>query len=441
MTPAADERRGKNRQNRRRRVLSGRMPGFGRDSLGAAVFASRPVAELLREAGVETPTYIYDVDAIRAGARDLLRVLPAPHGVAYAVKANSAATIVRALAAEGTGADVVSGAELELALVCGVPAERIVMSGVGKTDLELELAIVAGIRGIQVESVEEIARVAARARALNRRARVAVRINPNVRIDSHAHISTGHDAAKFGIPLADLDAAWQCIDSEADTLTGVGMSCHIGSNMGTTDAYAASGKILCDAGRARLAQGKSLEYLSFGGGFGIDSGGGNAPAPPAFALVARQLLRDHGLEQLSVLVEPGRALVGAHGLLVARVIQVKVGRERRWIMIDAGMNDLIRPALYGAVHRIEPLEHAPAQGSWRIVGPVCESSDDFGEHVIGDRAPERVVIRDTGAYGFVMASEYNGRGLPNEVFVEGGRVVKVSQSSGSKGWLERRLLA
>ncbi len=388
-----------------------------------------------------TPTYIYDLDGIRAGARDLLSVLPAPHGAAYAVKANSAASVVRALAAEGTGADVVSGAELELALVCGVPAERIVMSGVGKSDHELELAIVAGIRGIQVESVEEIARVAARARALARRARVAVRINPNVRIDSHAHISTGHDAAKFGIPLADLDAAWQRIDAEPDTLTGVGMSCHVGSNMASTDAYAESGKILCEVARARLARGKTLEYLDFGGGFGIDSSGSSVPAPRDFALVARQVLADHGLDQLSLLVEPGRALVGAYGLLVASVVQSKVGRERRWLMIDAGMNDLIRPALYGAIHRIEPLERAPAEGSWRVVGPVCESSDDFGAHAIGDSPPERVVIRDTGAYGFVMASEYNGRGLPSEVFVERGHVVKVSQSSGSKGWLERRLQA
>ncbi|HEY6558445.1 MAG TPA: diaminopimelate decarboxylase [Polyangiaceae bacterium] len=417
------------------------MPGFARDSLGAAVFAARPVSELLAEAGVATPTYIYDLDGIRSGARELLATLPAPHAVAYAVKANSAASIVRTLASEGTGADVVSGAELELALLCGVPSDRIVMSGVGKSDHEIELAIVAGIRGIQVESVEEIARVSARARALNRRARVALRVNPNVLIDSHAHIATGHDAAKFGIPLADLDAAWQRIDAEPDTLVGVGISSHVGSNMGTTEAYAASGEVLCDVARARLAHGKTLEYVNFGGGFGIDGGTGSVAAPREFAQVARELLTRHGLEQLSLGVEPGRSMVGPYGLLVASVIQPKVGRGRRWIMIDAGMNDLIRPALYGALHRIEPLERPPSEGAWRVVGPVCESSDDFGEHPLGDRPPEQVAIRDTGAYGFVMASEYNGRGLPNEVFVEGGRVVKVSRSSGSKGWLERRLQA
>jgi len=405
------------------------------------VFASQPVSELLAQAGVETPTYVYDLDGIRQGARDLLNELPEPHLVAYAVKANSAGSVVRALAAEGTGADVVSGAELELALACGIPPKRIVMSGVAKSDRELDLAVVTGIRGIQLESVEEIARVAARARALGQRARVAVRINPNVLIDSHAHIATGHDAAKFGVPLADLGAAWQSIDAHPDALIGVGMSCHIGSNMGTTDAYLESGKILCEHARARLAGGGTLEYISFGGGFGIDSGAGTVVAPREFARVARGLLVEHGLDALNLVVEPGRSLVGPYGALIASVIQSKLGRERRWLMIDAGMNDLIRPALYGALHRIEPLEHPPSAGQWRVVGPVCESSDDFGEHPLGDAVPERIAILDAGAYGFVMASEYNGRGLPNEIFVAGGRVVHVSRSSGSKGWLDRRLKA
>jgi len=151
------------------------------------------------------------------------------------------------------------------------------------------------------------------------------------------------------------------------------------------------------------------------------------------------VLRRAGVEDLRLVVEPGRALVAPFGILVARVVQGKVTAERRWLMLDAGMNDLLRPALYAAHHRIEPLERAPGAGKWRVVGPVCESSDDFGEHAIGDEVPKLVAIRDAGAYGFVMASEYNGRPLPAEAFVQGGKVATVIPSPGVDAWIRRRL--
>lgn len=417
------------------------MPGFARDADGAAVFAGARLRDLLALAGVPTPLYVYDLGAIRATARDLVAALPSPHLVAYAVKANSAGTILRALAAEGVGADVVSGAELELALSCGVAPERIVMSGVGKSDAELDLAIGSTIRAIQVESVEEIARVAARARAVGQRARIALRINPNVLIDSHAHVATGHDAAKFGIPLPDLGRAWQIADEAPDALRVVGISSHVGSMLDSTDPYVDAGKIVCEIARARIASGQSLSYVDFGGGFGIDYGGKPAPPPSAFAEAALALLKHWGLGDLGLIVEPGRSLVGPYGVLVATVTQTKVSGERRWLMIDAGMNDLIRPALYGALHRIESLSRPPSGALWRVVGPVCESSDDFGAHALGDDAPAHVVIRDAGAYGFTMASEYNGRALPTEVFAENGQIVSVSRSPGPSAWLRRRLEA
>jgi diaminopimelate decarboxylase len=417
------------------------MPGFARDTAGAALLAERRIAEFLALAGVPTPAYVYDLDAIRATVRELRTALPNPHLIAYAVKANSAASIVRTLASEGAGADVVSGAELELALACGIEPTAIVMSGVAKRDAEIDLAIGSGIRGIQVESVEEIVRVAARARAVGKLAPISVRINPNVRIDAHAHIATGHDAAKFGIPLADLPAAWQAADAAREAVRVVGVSTHVGSMQTATNAYIASGKIVCDVAKQRLTGGHSLDYIDFGGGFGIEYGVAPVQPPGDFARAALGLLKECGLSHLSAVVEPGRSLVGSHGVLVASVIQSKIGRERRWIMIDAGMNDLIRPALYAAVHRIEPLLGAPGGQRWRVVGPVCESSDDFGEHALGDEPPAQVVIRDAGAYGFVMASEYNGRSLPSEVFVAAGRVVKVSASPGANAWLQKRLEA
>jgi diaminopimelate decarboxylase len=163
--------------------------------------------------------------------------------------------------------------------------------------------------------------------------------------------------------------------------------------------------------------------------------------PSEFAHSCVRTLRDSGLSDLTIVVEPGRSLVAPYGVLVARVVQTKQSAQRRWVMISAGMNDLIRPALYAAKHRIEPLEGSPQEPEWRVVGPVCESSDDFGSHALGPDPSGLIAIRDAGAYGFVMASEYNGRALPSEVFVQAGKIVSVSRSAGRQAWLQRRLEA
>jgi diaminopimelate decarboxylase len=345
---------------------------------------------------------------------------------------------VRALAREGVGADVVSGGELEVVLGCGVSPSRVVMSGVAKTDDELDLAIARGVFAVQVESLEEIDRLAARARASGRSARAALRVNPGVEIDSHAGIATGHDEAKFGIMRADVDAAWERIARYRE-LVAVGVSGHVGSMLREAEPYLASARVVCEAAKAGIARGVGLEYVSFGGGFGIDYGGTPGLLPPAFIAPSLALLAEVGLSGLELVIEPGRSLVGPFGVLVASVVQSKQSGERRWIMIDAGMNDLLRPALYGAKHRIEPLDRSPAAPEWRVVGPVCESTDDFGAHPLGSEPPACVVIRDAGAYGFVMASEYNGRALPAEVFVAGGAVKSTSESPGRAAWVKRRL--
>ena len=418
------------------------MTGFRRDAQDSAVLGSVRLSQLIREADIELPAYVYDVDGMTETLRSLRHAFgDAPHLVAYAIKANSAGTVVRAFAAEGSGVDAVSGAEVELALACGVPAKQVVMSGVAKTDAEIDLALFKGILAIQAESVEELTRIAARARASGHRADVSLRVNPGIEIDSHSHIATGHDAAKFGISESDLAAAYAVIDGSEGRLAQVGASVHLGSMLTSTEAYARSARKLCDLARERRNQAPGFKYIDFGGGFGIDYGGEPSVPPSEFAHTCVRTLRDAGLSDLMIVVEPGRSLVAPFGVLVARIVQTKQSAARSWVMISAGMNDLLRPALYSAKHRIELLEQAPQEPEWRVVGPVCESSDDFGSHPLGPDPTGLVVIRDAGAYGFVMASEYNGRALPGEVFVRAGKVVSVSRSPGPTAWLERRVSA
>lgn len=414
------------------------MTALARDADGQVTLGGARLADLLTSAGVSTPAYFYDLDGIQDTVTRLEQTLgDRDHLVAYAVKANSAGTILKTMASAGVGACLVSGNELKLARSVGIPANRMVINGVAKQDWELDLAIAEELYGIQAESVEELERIAARAAQQQRTARVGLRINPGVEIDSHSHIATGHDEAKFGIPRADLPAALERLKHHAAVLRLVGVSTHVGSMLTSPASYLASAATVCDLARDCLAQGLALEYVNFGGGFGISDGKREAPPPHAFAEAALQLAEQRGLTGLRLVLEPGRSLVGSFGMLVAKVIQAKAGHERRWLMIDAGMNDLIRPALYGALHRVEPLERAPSGKQWRVVGPICESSDDFGTHAIGE-PPRYVVVRDAGAYGFCMASQYNARGLPHEVFVREGQVVHVSRGSDMDAWLTQR---
>jgi diaminopimelate decarboxylase len=434
-----------------------RLPG-GELALGGV-----PLGDLSRKLGqdgnpVRTPTYVYDLDGMAREARALKAAFAGiRHLVAYAVKANSAGPVVRALAAEGCGADVVSGSELLLALKCGVTPDRLVFSGVAKTDDEIDLAIKvgdAGIHAISVESVEEIPRILARARAQGRVARVTLRINPGVAaeaLDTHSYISTGHDKAKFGVPMASLADASTLLDGARASVRLVGVTAHAGSQLTSIEAYLASAKSVFETAKGLRAR-FDLEYVDTGGGFGIDYGGGSVAFPADYIRAARTLQTEHGLGDLALYCEPGRALVGAHAVLLATVIQRKVapGAARRWLMIDAGMNDLMRPALYQARHRIVPIfeaagvKHIP----FRVVGPVCESSDDFGEHELpedlGDPAsmaarPQEVALLDSGAYGYAMASRYNGRALPAEVFLQGGSVASMRVRKPITDWVDDHL--
>jgi diaminopimelate decarboxylase len=413
----------------------------GRAALGGVL-----LDDVLTHAGVTTPCYVYDVDGIVERARALRDGFGSRESlVCFAVKANTAGRILRRLAQAGVGADVVSGGELTVALGAGIPAERIVWSGVAKRHDEIDQALTAGEQGIlaiQIESVEEVARVAARAASLRRKARVSIRVNPSVQADTHAHIATGHDEAKFGVALADLPAALDRLDRTPD-LQLTGLSMHVGSQMTTTDAFAQAGEVLCDVAAAVRDRGVTLSYIDFGGGYGIDYGDGCPASPAEFAQRAVEISARRGFGDLRLLCEPGRSLVASSGVLVARVLGEKRWNRPAtvgWMLLDAGMNDLMRPALYGARHRIEPLlDDGSERGTYRVAGPVCESTDDFGTFELPIGLRGHVVIRDAGAYGYTMANQYNGRSMPTEVFLEGGVVSAVSSGPSVADWARGRL--
>jgi diaminopimelate decarboxylase len=416
------------------------------DSRGA-VLGGVALDEIFRSGAARTPAYVYDLDAMVDSVRALRAGFGgAPHLVTYAVKANTAGPVVRALRESGCGADVVSGGELAVALACGVSPDEILFAGVGKLPGEIDRAIGSGDRGIlaiQLESVEEIGRVAARAQALGRRARVSIRVNPSVEADTARGIATGHDEAKFGVARGDLGEAFAAIDREP-LLVLVGLSSHIGSQLTQTAEYLAAAEILLEIAGARQASRASLEFVDFGGGFGVDYGAGCPASPADFAEDVVRLLSGSALAGLRAVVAPGRSLVAAHGVLCASVVSAKRSTVEsgalKWLIIDAGMNDLMRPALYGARHRIEPMDRPPSAEAdlYRVVGPVCESSDDFGQHPFVE-VPARVLVRDAGAYGFTMASQYNARALPAEVFLRGGKVVAVSEGESVEAWVQRRV--
>jgi diaminopimelate decarboxylase len=433
------------------RVTLARMKAsFRRDASGGVVIQDVALRELV--ATHRTPLYVYDVDAMVDEALDLKAGFGSrSHLVAYAVKANSAGPIIRRFAAAGLGADVVSGAELQLSVDAGIAPNKILYSGVAKLAHEIDLAIAVegkGILALQAESVEELPRIAERAKTLGKRARVTLRLNPDIEADTHAHIATGHDEAKFGIPVEDLgDALALVLDSEWLELSGIGN--HIGSQLTSLESYCEAARrmlvLFRETNQTALARGQAeLSLIDFGGGFGIDYGSGCPVTPRDFARELVGLCSQNLPGRVLAVVEPGRSLVAAHGAIVSSVVMQKSTRHRepvrRWLMIDAGMNDLMRPALYGAFHRIVPLVESGGEAlPVRVVGPVCESSDDFGEHCLPLNA-EHVLIRDAGAYGFTMASEYNGRPLPTEIFLEQSGVSHVRKANPVSAWIEERLM-
>jgi diaminopimelate decarboxylase len=386
-----------------------------------------PLEALAAEFG--TPFYCYDADALEHGYRHFAAALAGlPATICYALKANSNQAVIATFAALGAGADVVSEGELRRALAAGVPPQKIVFAGVGKTTAEMAAGLDAGILQFNVESVPELQQLSAVAAARGLSAAVALRINPDVDAGTHEKISTGKAENKFGIPFDQAPEAARL----AASLPGLrleGLAVHIGSQLTELAPYRAAFRRLAELYGALRAAGLPLCRIDLGGGLGLAYREEQPPTPEDYARLARETVGRLGAQ---VICEPGRHLVGGAGLLLTRVLYVKEGATRAFLIVDAAMNDLIRPTLYEAWHDIlpvaEPAADAPV-GRYDVVGPVCESGDFLAKHraLARPAAGDLLAVANAGAYGAVMASTYNSRPLVPEVLVRTGAFFVVRQ--------------
>lgn len=374
-------------------------------------------------AAVGTPFYAYSVTALRHHYRALTEAV-APHRVevCFAVKANSNINVLAEFAALGAGMDIVSGGEMARALAAGTPAGRIIFSGVGKSDAEIRSALRAGLGQINVESPAELDAVATAARALGLRAPVALRVNPDVDALTHAKITTARKDSKFGIAINEIPALYAAAAVRPE-LHVVGLAVHIGSQILDLTPFRLAWSAMAALVRDLRAAGQQVDRLDLGGGLGIAGAGGPGPDLADYARIIGQTVGDM---DLALTIEPGRWLCAQAGVLVAGVHYLKRGDGADFAILDAAMNDLMRPALYDAHHPVTTVHEprpAPAMPLVRLVGPVCESSDDFGTYPdLGAlRAGDLLAFRDAGAYGAAMSSTYNSRDLIPEVLVEGDR--------------------
>lgn len=398
---------------------------------------------------VGTPAYVYSTATLTRHyklmrrALDLHREALGDALIAFAVKANSNLSVLATLARLGSGADTVSEGEIRRALAAGVPASRIIFSGVGKTDAELAFAIRAEVRQINVESAAELFRLMALAQALDAAPATALRVNPGLGAGAHARITTGGSQDKFGIPLEQALDLYE-VAHQSPNLTPVGLACHIGSQITDLPPLTAAFATLADATRILRSRGLPVTRLDLGGGLGVPYHDQKVQPPSIDAYVAAAADALRGLE-VEAAFEPGRLLAANAGVLLASVIQVNERPDgRRFLVLDAGMNDLMRPALYDAYHDLQPVTAVEGEPSpFDLVGPICESTDVFAR----DRSlppleeGDLVAFMSAGAYGAVMANEYNSRPLVPEVLVHGEHWALVRDRPDYDDMLDREIRA
>jgi diaminopimelate decarboxylase len=388
-----------------------------------------PLAEIA--SAVQTPVYVYSQAELLRRANAYRTAAPANSLVCYAVKANGNPELLRLLAAAGLGADVTSGGELFLARHAGFPPDRILFSGVGKSRPEIEAAVTIGIRALHVESEMELAVIADVAAQLGRVVSIAVRVNPNVQADTHPHISTGQYIHKFGVTM---DQASNLLRFAADHpwLQPVGLAAHIGSQITDLEPFVEEARFLVTAANDLAEVGIRLQYIDVGGGLGIRYANADVPEPADWVAAVASPIVEAGYQ---LVVEPGRSIVGPAGALLTGVIYTKKQGDKTFLISDAGMTELIRPALYSAHHPIQPVQQPAGNSPLNpvdIVGPVCET----GDHLARERPfpPTRpgdlLAVLQAGAYGFAMSSNYNGRVKAAEVLVDGSHfyVIRKRQS-------------
>lgn len=399
--------------------------GLTRAGDGALLFGGVEVEQVARGAG--TPAYAYNAAVIRERYQALASALGAlPHRIHYAVKANSCLAVLRVLREAGAGCDIVSAGELRLALRAGFPPEHVVFSGVGKTPEEIRLACGAGLGQVNIESLEELEALGTLARESGRTVPVGIRVNPDVTVDTHPYITTGTAAAKFGIPADQvLHAAERVREFPSLVLTGIAM--HVGSQLLEAAPYVKGARLLAGlVGALRGAGVSTLRSIDIGGGLGIRYRDETPLEPAALAAAVVPVVAPLGL---TLHLEPGRYLVGSAGILLTTVLYRKQAGGKAFVVVDAGMTDLVRPSRYQAHHELVPArDRDRPEHPVDVVGPICET----GDFLALDRplqAPEPgdvLAILCAGAYGFVMASRYNARPLPPEILVDRGgwRVVR-----------------
>ena len=378
---------------------------------------------------VGTPFYCYSTATLERHFRVFTDAFAGTdHLVCYAMKANSNQSVLRTLAKLGAGADVVSGGELKRALTAGIPANRILFSGVGKTADELRLAVSHDILCINIESEPELEALSRIAAQMGRTARISIRVNPDVDSGTHAKISTGKSENKFGIPIARAREVY----ARAAKLPGIevtGVDMHIGSQITDLGPMEAAFRLLADFVMVLRGDGHTISHVDFGGGLGVPYYEDRAapPEPVAYAEMVKRVTHNLGC---TLMFEPGRMIVGNAGILVSRVIYVKHGEARNFVIIDAAMNDLIRPTLYEAYHQIMPVRAAAPYASVLVadvVGPVCETGDylALGRNLPEPKEGDLLAIMTAGAYGAVQAGTYNTRPLVPEVLVKGDQYAVV----------------
>lgn len=378
-----------------------------------------PVAKIVGEVG--TPVYVYSRSQVLENYRGFNGAFEGfPHLICYALKANSNLGLARALSREGAGTDIVSAGELYRARKAGFPANKIVFSGVGKTKEEMKYALQEGILIFNVESIEELSALNEVAASMKKKAPVSIRVNPDVEADTHHHITTGKAENKFGIHKKIIFEAYEKARS-LKNIEVMGLQAHIGSQITSVSPFVTLLKTLLGLVDSLSRRGIHLRYLDMGGGLGITY---RKETPPKPSELARAFLPHMRGRELTLLFEPGRFLVGEAGILVTRVLYRKNSGKKTFVIVDAAMNDLARPALYDAYHEIIPV--AKNGGRARVVdvvGPVCESGDYFakGRSLSYPENGDLLAIENAGAYGFSMSSQYNSRPRAAEVLVEGSR--------------------
>jgi diaminopimelate decarboxylase len=391
--------------------------------VGAALqLEGQGLAELARRFG--TPLYVYSRQAMWAALAAYQSALQGRrHLICYAMKANSNLAVLQTFARAGCGFDIVSGGELLRVLAAGGQPDRIVFSGVGKTEAEMRLALQTGVRCFNVESTSELERLSRVAVAMGRSAKISLRVNPDVDAGTHPYISTGLKGNKFGIAHAQAVAAYRRA-AELPGLQVVGIDCHIGSQITQIEPYIDALDRLLDLVETIEAAGIPIHHVDVGGGLGITY---TDETPPEAGMMVRGLLqrldaRGHGHRE--VLFEPGRSLVGNAGVLVTEVMVLKPGEEKNFCIVDAAMNDLVRPAMYEAWMGIEPcVQRSGAGRLWDVVGPICESGDWLGrDRMLAVEPGDMLAVLSAGAYGMAMASNYNSRPRAAEVMVDGDQV-------------------